>query len=195
MDIRNYIRPIIAGLVGLGLIIVVIVLFVRLFSGGGATTAKQIDLAGYSNTAATVTLLVDSTTNIDQDHRQVKITITQTQNELDVLQGYEGNVISSRTYPNNSAAFGTFLQTLKLQNFAKGNSASDLKDYRGYCPTGERYVFTFNDGSKNLFSYWATSCSGQGTYKGSKAGVLGQFRRQIPEHDFDMLTGPIPLGF
>ena len=195
MDIRNFIRPILAGLVGLGIIVVVIVLLVRLFSGHGTTTTKQIDLAGYSTSPATTTLLIDAPTNIDQDHRQIKITISQTQNEIDVLQGYQSTVIASRTYSNNAAAYGAFLSSLQLLNFTRGNSASDLKDYRGYCPTGDRYVMTFNDGSKDLFSYWATSCGSQGTFKGSKIAVLDLFRAQIPEHDYSLLTDPIPTGF
>ncbi len=194
MEARDYIRPIIAGLVGIGIVVLVIVFLVKLFSGGGSKPAPLVDVGKYTNTAATVTLLVDGPTKVDQDHRQVKITISQTTNEIDVMQGYEGTVVDTRTYPNNSAAFGVFLQSLKLMNFSKGNSSADLKDYRGYCPNGDRYSFTFNDGSSDLFSYWATSCN-QGTFKGSRTGTLSLFRQQIPQKDFNPLTNAIPLGF
>jgi hypothetical protein len=193
MDIRNFIRPIIAGLIGIGLIVLVIVLISKAFSGGG-TPLRQVDLGKYASTAATTTLLVDAPTIIDQDHRQVKITVSQTTNEIDIIQGYQGIIINTQSYPNNSAAYGAFLQSLKLLNFTKGNTDKNATDYRGYCPTGERYVYTFNDGNTDLSDFWSTSCR-QGTFKGNALGVLNLFRAQIPRKDFDRLTSGIPLGF
>lgn len=194
MDIRNFIRPIITGLVGLGVVVLIIVLFVKLFSGGGGTPSTQVDVGKYADTAATATLLIDGPTNIDQDHRQVKITVSQTTNEIDIIQGYQGVIINTQSYPNNSAAYGAFLQSLKLLNFSKGNNDKNAADYRGYCPTGERYAYTFNDGNTDLFNFWSTSCR-QGTFKGNALGVLNLFRAQIPRKDFDRLTSGIPLGF
>jgi hypothetical protein len=194
MDILNFIRQIIAGLVGLGLVILVIVLLIKGFSGGSGTASTQVNVGKYADTAATATLLVDAPTNIDQEHHQIKITVSGTQNQVDVIQGYQGNVLDSRTYNNNAAGFGVFLQAIKLQNFAKGNNDKAAADYRGYCPTGERYIFTFNDGSKNLFTYWTTSCGG-GTFKGNRTAMLHLFRQQIPEFDFSQLTNTTALGF
>jgi len=193
MESRDYIRPLLALLVGIGLVVLVIVLLVKAFSGAPSAPSSQVDITKYDNAAANATLLIDAPTMIDQDHRQVKITVGGTGNEIDVIKGYQSTVIQSHTYPSNTSAFGTFLQTLKLMNFSKG--ATSNVDYRGYCPTGDRYVFTFNNGENNVFSYWATSCGGQGTYKGALDPVLVQFKKQIPEMDFDHLTNTIPLGF
>jgi len=194
MESRDIIRPILAGLVGIGLIVLVIVLIIKAFSGGTSAPSSQIDITKYANTPnANVTLLVDSPTDIDQDHNQVKITVGNSSNQVDIIQGYQGTVTNSQSYPNNSAAFGVFLQTLSLLDFSKGKVSN--VNYQGYCPTGERYIFTFNDGSRDLFSYWATSCGGQGTFQGKTGSVLQQFRLQIPENDFNKLTGDIPLGF
>jgi hypothetical protein len=118
--------------------------------------------------------------------------ISGTQNQIQLIQGYQGTVIDSRTYSNNSASYATFLQALKLANFTKGDSKSTA-DYRGYCPEGDRYVYTFNDGYKDLFTYWSTSC-GQGTFSGNRTLVRELFERQIPEKDFDHLTGSVPLN-
>jgi hypothetical protein len=194
MNWRDVARPLLTVLVGIGIVVLIVVLIVKLMGGGSAQPDNTLDIGKYANTAATATLLIDSPTNLDQEHRQVKITVSQTQNTLDIMSGYQGNVIDSRTYENNSAAFGAFLQSLKLANFAKGNSKSTV-DYRGYCPNGDRYVLTFNDGQTDKFTYWATSCSGQGTYKGAKGATLQLFRRQIAEKDFNQLTGPISIGF
>jgi hypothetical protein len=194
MESRDFIRPILAGLVGIGLIVLVIVLIVKALSGAPSAPTSQVDITKYASTPnASATLLIDGPTNVDQDHRQVKITVSSTENEIDIIQGYQNTVMDSQTYPNNSVAFASFLQALKLMNFSKGKSSN--VDYRGYCPTGERYVYTFSNGENDLFTYWSTSCSGQGTFEGSAPGVRVQFVRQIPDSDFGRLTGSIPLGF
>jgi len=194
MESRDIIRPILAGLVGIGLVVLVIVLIIKAFSGGPSAPSSRIDITKYANTpGASVTVLADGPTNIDQDHDQVKITVGNSSNQIDIIQGYQGTVTNSQSYPNNSAAFGAFLQTINLMNFSKGKSSN--VDYRGFCPTGSRYIFTFNNGTSNLFSYWATSCGKQGTFEGSTSQVLQQIRLQIPQNDFDKLTNNIPIGF
>lgn len=193
MDSRDAIRPILAGLIGIGLIVLVIVLIIKAFAGGGTSApTNQIDITKYASTPnSSVTLLIDAPTRVNQDHRQVKITVSASGNEMDVIQGYEGSVMTTQSYANNSAAYATFLQTLKLMNFSKGRTSS--ADYRGYCPTGDRYIFTFYNGENNLFTYWTTSCGSQGTYEGQLNQVLQQFQRQIPDTDFNRLTRNIPI--
>lgn len=193
MESSNLLRPLLAMLVGIGLVVLVAVLLIKAFSGGPSSPTSQIDITKYSGVASSATLLVDAPTMLDQDHRQVKITVSGTENEIDILKGYQGTVLQSKTYADNTTAYSTFLQTLKLMNFSKGKVSS--VDYRGYCPTGDRYLLTFNDGNKDLFTYWATSCGGQGTYEGELSPVLQQFQRQIQENDFDQLTSSIPLNF
>jgi hypothetical protein len=190
MDMRSGIRNVIVALVGLGVVVLVIVLLVKAIFGGGSPAAPTVDVGTYANTGATATLLVDDPTNIDQDHRQVKITVGNNQTEIDIIQGYQGHVIDSRTYSSNPAAFGAFLQSLKLLNFSKGST--NPTDYRGYCPTGDRYVYSFDGGDGKHFSYWSTSCN-QGTFGGNRPAVRALFYAQIPGPDFDQLTGSIPL--
>jgi hypothetical protein len=196
MDIRSGLRTILTVLVGLGVVVLIIIVLIKAisgFTGGSGTSATQVNVGKYSDSAASASFLVDDAINNDQDHRQLKITVSGTQIEADVIQGYQGTVIDSRTYPNNSVAFDSFLQSLKLLNFAKGSTSSKLGNYTGYCPTGERYIYTFNDGSKDLFSFWSTSC-GQGTFGGNAAGVRDLFEQQILASDFDTLTNDITLG-
>jgi len=192
METRSTLRTIIAALVGIGIVVLFIVLMFRLFTHHGTTTTPATNLGNYSDTNAEVTLLIDAPTNVDQDHRQVRITVSGTQNKIEVMQGYQGTVTASRTYASNSASFAAFLQSLKLANFTKGNTKSTT-DYRGYCPLGDRYVYTFNDGYKDLFSFWATSC-GQGTYSGNRSLTRSLFLKQVPAHDLSQLTGSIPLN-
>lgn len=192
MDARSLLRNIIAALLVIGVVLLFIVLVVKMFSGHGGPTSPAINLGSYSDTNSEAVLLIDSPTNIDQDHHQVRITVSATQNEIEIIQGYQGTVTDSRTYASNGPAYAAFLQALKLANFTKGDTKSNV-DYRGYCPTGDRYVYKFNDGYKDLFTYWSTSC-GQGTYGGNRPLTRQLFERQIPDSDFNELTSAVPLS-
>jgi len=186
MDIRYALRNIIVVLVGLGLIVLVIVLLVKGFSSGPSKPTHLVDVSKYADTPAVSTLLMDGPTNLDQDHYQVKITVSNTTNEIDVIRGYQGSVIRSQTYVNNSSAYASFLQSLQLLGFSKGTNST--VDYRGFCPTGDRYIYSFNDGQTDLFSYWSASCGGQGTFQGSAQPVRNLFERQINTQDLVKIT-------
>jgi hypothetical protein len=187
MDTRTIARFVIAALAGLGLIVLTIVMIVKILSGSGAPTLPQVNVGRYGSTNATSTLLIDGITNVDQSHYQLRVTVSGTLNQIDTIQGYEGRVIRTQTYANNSAGYTQFLQSLQLLGFSKG--VKSAIDYRGYCPTGQRYLYQFNNGSTDLFSFWSTSC-GQGTFRGSASQVRQLFERQIPTNDLNkFLTG------
>ncbi|HSX31272.1 MAG TPA: hypothetical protein VLE99_05120 [Candidatus Saccharimonadales bacterium] len=187
MDVRSLIRTLLVALVSVGLVILVIVLLVKGLSGPGGAPTNHTNVGKYGDTNAVAGLLIDGYTNLDQNHRQVKITVSATQSEIDVIQGYQGNVIASQSYPSNSAAYTQFLQSLQLVGFSRGSKANI--DPRGYCPAGDRYTYSFNDGRTDLFSYWSTSCGGQGTFQGSSLQVRQLFERQVPPADLSRLTG------
>lgn len=189
MEYRSLLRNIIAALVGIVLVVLVIVLIVKAITGltrssGIATT--QFDVTKYAGSGSSVTLFVDGATNSDQDHRQSEITVSADAVQIKTMQGYQGTVLDMRTYQNNSAAYGAFLQSLKEAGFTK-KSAAKLNDYRGYCPLGKRYVFTFNDGNTDRYTSWMTNC-GDGNYKGLRTTVVNLFRAQIPQADYYHIT-------
>ncbi len=185
MDVRTLVRTLTVALFSIGLVILVIVLLVKGFSGHPSTPKNQVDVSTYTYKAAIATLLIDGPTNLNQNHNQLRISVSGTMNEIDVIQGYQGNVIKSQTYPNNSSAFNAFLQALQLQGFSKGIESH--ASYLGYCPTGNRYVYSFSSDQDELFSYWSTSCA-QGTFKGNATTVRFLFEQQIPATDLHKLT-------
>lgn len=187
MDLRSIIRPIIVALVSIGLIVLVIVLIVQGFSGP-AEPKRQVDVTKYTYRSAIATLLIDGPINLDQDHQQVRISVSNTINEIDIIHGYQNNVVATRTYANNTAGFASFLSALQLLGFSHGIDSK--VDSRGFCPAGSRYTYSFSDGQTELFSYWSTSCGGQGTFRGDPAGVRNLFERQIPPRELqEVLRG------
>jgi hypothetical protein len=188
------VRPIIAALVGIGIVVLVIVLLVKAFTGGGGSKpAQQIDLVHYATTTATTELYIDGPIVSEQEHQAVRIVVARDQTEIDIIEGYQNKVTQMQTFPNNSASYANFLQALNRLNFTKGDNSSAQQDERGYCPQGDRYVYRFNTGTSDLFRYWTTSC-GQGTFGGKREQVRILFQRQIPTTTFDHLTSRVPLS-
>lgn len=183
----------------IGFIIVIaliILLIVLLFhhGGNGKTPATPAPLVSYANTDVLVRETIDGMTNDVQDHRQIVITVGQGSTTFQVNQGYDGQAISTQSFPMTQNAYAAFLLSLDHAGFTQGNNDSSLKDERGYCPLGQRYIFEVIQGSSDLERYWTTSCSGSTphTFEGTTSVILNLFRNQVP--NYDQLTSDVNLG-
>lgn len=185
-------RYILGILIGLGLIVLVFLLILRGFSGGSTAPKSKVNLLSYVDTNAVSQLVIDAPIISDSQHRTIKISISATQNELDVIQGYQGTVIQSQVFPNNPSAYAVFLHALDKLNFTKGNSDPALSDERGYCPQGDRYIYSLVNNATTVMRYWSTSCgSSQGTFGGATLNIRALFENQIPDTSFNTLTSGI----
>ena len=166
--------------------ILIIILVVMLVSGGGKNDTPAVSspktLVSYSTSGAIARLTVDGSVNSQQEHVQDQITVSKDQVVYKRIGGYEGRVIETRVYDNNSSAYGAFLQSLNRAGFDKGNNDPEHKDERGYCPQGNRYVYELIDGDKTIQRYWSTSCAKPQTYLGSEVITLDLFKRQVPDY-------------
>jgi len=170
-----------AFLIAIGLLILI---FVIIFKSIGSGPKQQvINLNSYASTSAVAQLTIDGPINADQIHEQVQITVGNTNTQFQIINGYQGRVVTSKTFDSNQPAFAEFLHALNLAGFTKGNSDPRLSDPRGYCPDGERYTFALAQGSDTIEKYWATSCGGQGTFGGNTAQILDLFQNQVPKYD------------
>lgn len=175
-----------AFLIAIGLLVLIFVIIFKSIGSNGPKQ-QQIDLNSYANTSAVAQLTIDGPVNADQTHEQVVITVGNTNTQFQILSGYQGRVLTSKTFDNNEASFAAFLRALNIAGFTKGNADPNLSDPRGYCPDGERYIFQLAQGSDTIEKYWATSCGGQGTYGGSTLQTLDLFQNQVP--NYTDLTG------
>ncbi len=171
----------------LGAITILILIIVLIVRGGGNNAPQLVDLADYTTSSSQVVFINDGPVSASQTHDVVKITVNQSETTIDVIKGYEGQVVDSRTYPMNPNSYAAFLLSLKHANFNLGDTNSNLSDERGYCPTGDRYVYQLKDGESNVLRFWNTSCGTKfGTFKGQGPLIRQLFRMQIP--DYDSLT-------
>lgn len=190
------VRILIFILVVVGLIWLIVALFQKVISNGNTTTPSTTtqSLASYSDTSAAVSMYVDGPVVANQEHDAVRITVDQNQSSIEVIKGYDDQVVAQRSYPNTQASYLEFLSALDTAGFTKGKTDPTLQNDLGACPFGNRYVYTMRDSSKEILHFWTTNCSGtRGTYGGRADLTRELFMRQIPDADLTTLTNNIAL--
>src|SRR3954468_10992154 len=170
-------RYLIGFLITIGLIVLLIVL---LFGGGGGgkVPVTRAPLISYANTDTVVRETIDQQVNDVDHHRQVQITVGRDSTDFELHKGYDGEVLRSQSYSMTASSYASFLRSLQHAGFTQGNDNKDLKDERGYCPLGERYIFEVLQNGDTIERYWVTNC-GSGvpkTFNGKTSTVLNLFR-------------------
>lgn len=180
-----YFGRLLAGFVG---IIVFIIILVLIFGGHGKKppTGPQLNpLPDYASTDATVSFTTDGIVNADELHRSIRITISSTQMTLDVLKGYNPQVIESKSFENNQEAYTVFLKAINNAGFlAKIKNSKAPADERGMCALGFRYILDLNQDGDDLSRTWASTCgSKDGTSAGAIQTLRALFEDQIPGYE------------
>jgi hypothetical protein len=185
-------RYFIGFIITIGLIVILIVM---LFSGGSdkakvPTTSKP--LSSYVETGSEARLTIDGPLNAESEHRQIQISVDSNRVMFTEIGGYNGNVISQKSYSNNTNAYRNFLAAVGRAGFTKGSTDSQLSNELGYCPTGNRYIYELKQGDKSVERFWSTSCSKPKTYLGNQALTNHLFEAQVP--DYDGLSSTVSLN-
>lgn len=184
---RNY-----RYIIGFGAVIVLLFLVIFLILRGGGNESKVPEskrtLISYAtDDNVTVTETIVGPITAAENHAEVQIRVTNTGSTIDMIKGYDGNVVNSRSYPLTTEGFREFLNALDKAGFTKGNTDKKLANDKGYCPTGQRYIFEIHEGAESIQRFWATSCRVAKTYRGNLGVTNALFRAQIP--DYGQLTG------
>ena len=170
-------------LIGIGLVILVIILLIRAIFGGGGPTETQTPMIDYANSNVIMRLTIQGPVNSQQEHREVRIDVSQYSSDLRIIEGYENRVSDSETFNSNPSAYANFLRALDLLRYDEGLDNEERADERGYCPFGKRFVFEIIDGSSTIQRYWETDCGEQqGTSLADVNQVVDLFKAQIPEY-------------
>lgn len=178
-------RYILSFLFILGLVILAFVLVFTSFSHGGTPSTLSQPLVDYADTATQVEMTIDGPINADQLHYELQMTIGTNLNQINLEKGYQGVIVNSASYANNSTAYAEFLQALDFAGFTLGNKSSKAdNDPRGFCADGDRYTYQIvNSNGNDIENFWSTSCGGQGTFEGNPAAVLSLFTAQLPNYN------------
>jgi hypothetical protein len=186
----------------IGFILLMIILVAILASGGSGNKPKTANnavtlksLPSYANTGATVSWTVQGRVNGDEMHRSIRVTVGENERVLQVIQGYNNQVITSQVFPNNSAAYDVFLRSIGGQGFllkAKPQKPPVSDNENGYCPLGYRYIYELNQGNDDLSRLWSSTCGTKvGTFGGAPSTIQSLFQLQIP--DYNQLTSEVQL--
>ena len=179
-------------MITIGLLIVLILFLVT--SGGGGKHGKVPVpklLNSYASTDAEVRMVLDGPINADQNHQQIRITVSAFQATFEQIQGYDGTVVNTRSYTNTQNSFYAFLTALMQANYTRGAVIKGLDNDTGLCALGERDNFQIIQDGQVSQNYWSTSCGGASTYKGNIPMTLDLFEAQIP--DYNSLSSQITL--
>lgn len=182
------VRTILFILVCIGLIWLFVALMMRAFSGGNTTDVVQpTALTTYANTSTVASMSIDGPIVQNQEHEAVRITVDRTQSQIQVIKGYDGQVVEQRTYPNTQNSYEQFLAALDGLGFSLGLTDSSDAVEQGKCPLGNRLVYTLEDGSDLIGRGWTTSC-GVGSFGTTRNTIKNLFIDQIPRKDYLGIT-------
>jgi hypothetical protein len=180
--------------IGVGVVILLLLfVVVFVFNRGDETpkptqnTEQAAELTSYADKNSEVSLTVIGQLVGNDQHRSVRITISANERRMEVLSGYDQQVLSSQSYENNQAAYEAFLSALGGQGFTRSKK-TNITDSRSVCPTGQHYEFRLSENGEEKSNLWSVSCDRSGNFNG-RAGTIRQlFQRQIPDYS-QQITG------
>lgn len=171
-------------LIGAGLFIILVISLIVLIivNLNQHRITNTVDMASYaSNPSAQVAMLIDGPINAAQKHNQVLVVANNYQTTIKVFKGYNDDTIFQKSFPATVSSFHVFLRALEYASYTNGSNNPNLRQASGYCPTENRYIFTFSVNGKQRTRYWTTDCSNDpSTFKGNLPLTLQLFAAQVP---------------
>lgn len=173
------------------IIFAIIFIVIRVARNGGEeqndmpVVDETVELSEMADTrSSSVQYIVDGKINSQEEHRQIRFTISENRRVAEVLQGYNGEVLKRISLNNTDEAYDALIYALNDEGFGTIDEGSEVIDSRGVCSSGKRYYYKIRVGASTLQELWASSCSGtHGTMDGDKAGINRLFENQFPGFD------------
>lgn len=162
----------------------IVVVLSFLFNGGrrgNKVTVPEVDLVSYATKDSKVIAITDGPITGDDTHRAIRITVDRHSRTMDVIEGYQGKVVASRSYVNNQKAYNEFIHALDRAGFSKPRN-TNLDSEKGVCATGRRYIFELTENDKSVSRTWTASCA-KGNTSAEPSRVTNLFRKQITDYD------------
>jgi len=177
-------------LISIGLVWLTVILIGKALSSPSTTTTSTVQsLVRYDTPGTDFVMLIDGPVQADQTHQSLRITVSQSENVVELMNGYEGQVINRQSFESNSTAFATFLKSLDKIGFSRAVSKSVSSDERGYCPLQNRFIYTIEENGAQKQRAWTSTCR-IGNYTGDQSMTRRLFINQIPTDAFsEVLRG------
>lgn len=181
-------------LISAGLIWLTVILIGKALSAPTATnTTTTQSLVRYDDPDTQFVMFIDGPVQADQTHQSLRISVSQRENVIELMNGYEGQVVNRQAFESNSTAFATFLKSLDKVNFSRTVSRSVSSDERGYCPLQNRFIYTIEQNGAEKQRAWTSSCR-IGNYTGNQSMTRRLFIDQIPSDAFNSVLQGVNLS-
>jgi hypothetical protein len=183
--------------------IVLIVMFVRSDNGGDkqnqpqqqtsqpTSTQSKLDQAK-TTSGSQVIYTVNGSVVATEERRSIRMTVSASERIIEILSGYQGEVLKTQRYSNNQQAYDAFLSALKGAGFEASQPPKEGSTEQTACPTGLHYQYQIKVPNVGEHYTWATSCSRKdGTFAGKGALSSTLFEDQFP--DYSTFTSGVQL--
>ncbi len=166
------------------LLIIGIIWIVRRPSDNDVRTPEDAVAAiDFAKSEATAHFTVEGPVTAPENHYKIHISVNRSERKMEVIRGYNGEILRTKTYPNTDASFESFLYALGSAGYTVTRDVQ-LEDERGVCPTGRRFIYEIMVGSEQKHRSWSASCSSKvGTFSGDRRMVNRLFEDQIPDYN------------
>lgn len=197
-DFRRYATGVLLLVLAVVLLIVGVNFIRNIFKGDKPSdkqtqTSKKVDLLSAPQNDKTVQYTIVGPVTGDEDHRSIRIKINRDFRTIEVLQGYDNNILKSEEIANTLEGYEAFVAALNGAGFTKTISPDGRGEEKQACPLGRTFVYEVSPAASDTFRSWSNSCgSKQGTFTGNPVLIRTLFQRQIPE--YDKYTTDVRLG-
>ncbi len=173
----------------LGVFATVFVLIASIFwvvNRGSNDAVKPVEkatvLTEYADSSAKAIYELHGELVANEQRQAVRITVDRNQRTFEVLDSYNQNVVSTKSFTNNSAAFEEFVYGLSRAGFISKQTAR-FDSEKGVCPRGNITIYKLSDHGSEISRLWSGSCSKTaGSFDGNSRTVKGLFEAQIPKY-------------
>lgn len=189
-DARRYIVGVLLIIIAIMLIVLGFRAIANVFSNDDpepvkqTSSSKKVDLLAAPGGNKAVQYTVRGPIVGNEQHQSIRITINRDDRRIEVLEGYNDNVIKSQTTKNTQEAYQAFIEAIYGAGFTNEVNGKDRGVEGQVCPLGRNFSFEVDPGRSGSFYSWSTSCSNKfGTFAGKRGTIDTLFRQQIPGYN------------
>ena len=187
---REYGRYAIGILFLIGAIVLIVVgfnLIRNLFKNDTARqqeeTAKVVNLLDAGRSGKDVRYTINGSVVGEEDRRSIRFTVDSNSRRVEVIEGYNNQVLKEQELPNTLQAYEAFTAALNGAGFTSAVDGKGRGDEAQSCPLGRRFSYEVAPGTRDAFRTWSTSCSRKtGTFTGNSSMIQTLFQQQIPDY-------------
>lgn len=171
------------------LVVVAIISIGRMFFGATPSDEKVVEAPGNTELLKvtannSVRLTMRGPIVADENFSSYTISVSTTERELVIYDGYLDDVNKRKSLDNNNRAYEQFVYALDKANMMLGEEPADedANDLRGVCATGYIYEYAVLVDGEPEKTLWTSTCKGSvGTLKASTQQLNNLFFKQIPD--------------